>query len=90
MYKLIFAEEFEKNFDKLKDKENQRRILKKVLELKENPDLGKMLAGITDEVFGRVYRLRVGKYRIIYAIKHETSEIYLITVGHRESVYDRL
>ncbi|MFA5772025.1 MAG: type II toxin-antitoxin system RelE/ParE family toxin [Thermoplasmata archaeon] len=65
MYKLIFAEEFEKNFDKLKDKENQRRILKKVLELKENPDLGKMLAGITDEVFGRVYRLRVGKYRIL-------------------------
>jgi len=65
LYKLIFAEEFEKNFDKLKDKENQRRILKKVLELKENPDLGKMLAGITDEVFGRVYRLRVGKYRIL-------------------------
>ena len=90
MFNLVFTEEFEKNFDKLKDRENQRRILKKVMELKKNPNLGRMLTGIQDESFGKIYRLRIGKYRIIYAIKHETNEIYLITLGHRENIYDRM
>ncbi len=90
MYKLIFTAEFEKNFNRLKAKETQKRILKKIMELKASPNLGRMLAGIKNDLFGNIYRLRVGKYRIIYAIKHETSEIYLITLGHRESVYDKM
>jgi mRNA-degrading endonuclease RelE of RelBE toxin-antitoxin system len=90
MFDLVFTEEFEKNFDKLKDKETQRRIYKRILDLKENPEHGRMLTGIRDNQFGRIYRLRIGKSRIIYAIKHETNEIILITLGHRESVYDRM
>jgi len=34
MFKLIFNDEFTKNFDKLKDREIQRRIYKRVQDLK--------------------------------------------------------
>jgi mRNA-degrading endonuclease RelE of RelBE toxin-antitoxin system len=90
LFTLIFTEEFEKNFEKLKDKTTQRRMFKKILELKTSPEMGRMLVGIKNETFGHVFRLRVGKYRIIYAIKYETKEVYLITLGHREGVYDRM
>lgn len=90
MFDLIFTEEFKKNFDKLKDKETQTRILKKAIELKSKPTMGRTLTGIDDAHFGRLYRLRIGKYRAIYAIKYDTNEIYLITVGHRKGVYQRL
>ena len=90
MYSLFFTEEFKKNFEAIKDKETQRRILKKVLSLKENPSQGRMLVGVEDEEFGRLFRLRVGKYRVIYALCRERNEIYLITLGHRERVYRQL
>jgi mRNA-degrading endonuclease RelE of RelBE toxin-antitoxin system len=90
LFNLIFTEEFKKNFDKLKDKDVRTRILKKAIELKSKPTKGRTLTGIDDAHFGRLYRLRVGKYRVIYALKYETNEIYLITVGHRKNVYGRL
>ena len=90
MFKLIFNDEFTKNFDKLKDREIQRRIYKRVQDLKENPELGRMLTGIENELFGKMYRIRIGKYRVIYAINYRTNEIHLVTLGHRESVYDRM
>jgi mRNA-degrading endonuclease RelE of RelBE toxin-antitoxin system len=90
LFNLIFTEEFKKNFDKLKDKDVRTRILKKAIELKSKPTMGRTLTGIDNAYFGRLYRLRVGKYRVIYALKYETNEIYLITVGHRKNVYGRL
>lgn len=90
MFNLIFTEEFKKNFDKLKDKDVRARILKKAIELKSKPTMGRTLIGIDDAHFGRLYGLRVGKYRVIYSIKYETNEIYRITVGRMKSVYKRL
>jgi mRNA-degrading endonuclease RelE of RelBE toxin-antitoxin system len=90
LYRLIFTVEFEKNFDKLKDKTVQRRILKKVMDLKEEPEQGKMLVGLQDDKYGHFYRIRIGKHRVVYAINHETDEVYLITVGPRENIYDRM
>ena len=49
-----------------------------------------MLTGIENELFGKMYRIRIGKYRVIYAINYRTNEIHLVTLGHRESVYDRM
>jgi len=90
LYKLVFTREFEKRFDQIKEKEDKKRILKKILSLKTDPSIGQMLTGIDNIDYGRLYRLRVGKYRIIYAIKHETIEIIIVTVGHRKKVYDQL
>jgi mRNA interferase RelE/StbE len=90
MFKLVYTDEYVKEYDKLKDREIQTRIFKRLQELKEKPDLGVMLTGIENGLYGRLYRLRIGKYRVIYSINHETNEIHVIRVGHRENVYDRM
>ncbi len=35
------------------------------------------------------YRVRVGDYRIIYAIEDEVLLVVVVTVGHRRDVYRR-
>jgi mRNA interferase RelE/StbE len=36
-----------------------------------------------------LYRVRVGDYRIIYAIEDEVLLVLVVTVGHRREVYRR-
>jgi len=60
-----------------------RRIFKKVEELSENPfskDI-KRLKGSND------FRLRVGDYRVIFAIEQNTLQI--LKVGHRKNIYGK-
>ncbi len=90
MFKLIFNDEFTKEYDKLKDREIQRRIFKRLEELEKNPELGIMLSGIVNELYGKLFRIRVGKYRVVYAINYETKEIQVLRVGPRENIYDRM
>ena len=90
MFKLVFSDEFNKQYDKLKDREIQTRIFKRLEDLEKNPELGIMLSGIENELYGKMFRLRVGKYRIVYAINYQTNEIHVIRVGHRENIYDRM
>jgi len=33
------------------------------------------------------YRLRVGDYRIIYAVDVTVNEVHLLAVGHRREIY---
>lgn len=90
MFKLVFSDEFNKQYDKLKDRETQKRIFKRLENLEKNPELGIMLSGIENELYGKLFRLRVGKYRIVYAINYQTNEIHVIRVGPRENIYDRM
>lgn len=39
--------------------------------------------------FENVYRVRVGKYRIVYGIDDRVVTITVIKVGHRKDVYRR-
>ncbi len=86
-FRLVFTEEFRRSFDKVGDRKTMKRILRKVLELKENPKLGSMLVSLKDDTFGRLFRLRVGKFRVIYAVDRDESVIYVVTVGPRKTVY---
>ncbi len=36
---------------------------------------------------GNRYRLRVGDYRVIYALDIARNEIHLLAVGHRREIY---
>jgi mRNA-degrading endonuclease RelE of RelBE toxin-antitoxin system len=87
LYTLVFTREFDRSFDKIKDTGDRKRIFSKVLELKDNPYLGKMLTGFTDRKYGRLFRLRVGKYRVIYAVVNDKIEIVLLIVGRRKIIY---
>ena len=51
----------------------------------------------SDEKFGqltragkRIYRYRVGDYRIIYQIRDEQLVVLVVSVAHRREVYRRL
>jgi mRNA interferase RelE/StbE len=35
------------------------------------------------------YRVRAGRYRIVYAIRDEELVVYVVKVGHRKDVYRR-
>ena len=35
------------------------------------------------------YRVRIGDYRIIYAIENDALLVIVITLGHRRDIYDR-
>ncbi len=52
-------------------------------DLKENPNLGKLL---TKELADR-YSYRVGVYRIIYKIFKKDQKILVLTAGHRANIY---
>ncbi len=40
--------------------------------------------------FSGVYRLRVGDYRLVYAVADQVLVVVVLTAGHRKDVYDGL
>lgn len=81
-YELKVTKRFERDFRSL-TKEMKIRIDSAIEELQENPYLGKYLHG---DLKGK-RSLRIGDYRIIYAVHDENKTITLIAAGHRKSVY---
>ncbi len=72
-----------KDFLKKIDKVEQKKIINKIENLKENPHLGKPLTG---NLTG-LWSLRIGKYRAIYQIKQEKMIILVLKLEHRKRVY---
>jgi mRNA interferase RelE/StbE len=62
----------------------KERLIAAVEELIVNPYLGVRLRG---ELQG-LLRLRVGDYRIMYAVEETRKLIVLVDVGPRRSIYD--
>lgn len=70
--------------DRLSDLEAdvRERIKDALREIDPNRDLSR-LSG--DDV----YKLRVGNYRVIADWDRQEENVYVLTVGHRSTVYDR-
>ena len=60
MNTLIFSEQFETSFSRLKDKRIRKQIWKKILQLEKRAPLGKKLKG------NPYWSIHVNKYRVIY------------------------
>ncbi len=83
---------YELNFDKKAreslqgfQKDVSKRIFEKLRSAKENPEhFFERLAERGD------YKLRVGDYRIIADINHETKRIDVTLIDHRKRVYKRI
>jgi mRNA interferase RelE/StbE len=73
-----------KKFLKKLEKQEQTRIIKKLKQLKENPELGKPLTG----KLSGLWSLRVGKYRALYQIRNNELLILILDIGHRKNIYD--
>ena len=66
------------------DRSVAKRIHEKVDLLKQNPE-----RFVEKLVRYPYYRLRVGDYRVILDIKHESVRILILKVGHRSKIYER-
>jgi mRNA interferase RelE/StbE len=83
LFQVQYEPRAEKELAKL-DKPVARRLLDAIDRLAENPspNNSKVLKGFT-----RVWRLRVGDYRVIYEIRDSELIILVLEIGHRREVY---
>lgn len=82
-YEIEITRTAEKQLKKLPG-EDQRRVVKVVLELADDPFPrgSRKLSGYED-----VFRIRVGRYRVLYSVSEKTLVIIILKIGHRRDVY---
>ena len=81
-YKLVFKRSVTRDLRAI-PKRDLKRILKKIESLAENP----RPPGSEKLSSQERYRVRQGKYRIIYEIQNQQLVIVVVKVAHRKAVY---
>jgi mRNA interferase RelE/StbE len=81
-YKILTTKLFLRHMKRL-DSRVRERILDAIREASERPYLGSTL--IFDE--RRLYKFRVGDYRLVYEIDEEKKVVLFLVVDHRRRVY---
>jgi mRNA interferase RelE/StbE len=81
-YKIYVRESVEKDLSAI-PKQDLKKILLRIEKLTENPrPLG------CEKLTGQNrYRVRQGRYRIVYSIQDEVLTVWIVKVGHRKDVY---
>jgi mRNA interferase RelE/StbE len=81
-YSLFFKESVQKDLHGI-PKKDLRKILRRIKSLAGDPrPLG------SEKLTGRDrYRMRQGRYRIVYAIQDEERTVTVVKVGHRKDIY---
>ena len=54
--------------------------------MKDNPFYGKDIKKLRGELAGR-YRLRVGRYRVVYRVDEQEKAVIIEDFGAREKIY---
>jgi len=90
MYRVVIDElVFKKDFKRI-DKSDQKKIVRAIRnKLTTRPkEFGESLSGVCSGL----WKLRVGRYWIIYEIEEEKVQVYVIMVGFRRNaeVYKKL
>jgi mRNA interferase RelE/StbE len=81
-YKIFFRKSVWKDFESIPKKE-VNRILQKIESLSEDPRPPGSQKLSAQERF----RIRQGRYRIVYSIQDEELTVWVVKVGHRKDVY---
>lgn len=81
-FEILFKESVWKDLRKV-PKTHLKKILSRIENLKDDP----RPTGCEKLTGQELYRVRHGKYRIIYSIQDYELTIWVIKVGHRSSVY---
>jgi mRNA interferase RelE/StbE len=81
-YKLFFKKSVQKDFDGI-PKNDLKKILNRIEALAKipRPPGCEKLTGLER------YRLRQGRYRIVYSIQNGLLAVWVVKVGHRKNVY---
>ena len=81
VYKLYFKQSVQKDFDAI-PKKDLKGILDRIAALAENPR-PKGCEKLTGQ---ERYRLRQGRYRIVYSIQDDELTVWVVNVGHRQNI----
>jgi mRNA interferase RelE/StbE len=81
-YDIYFRESVWKDFQKI-SKKDLNKILKRIRMLSEDP----RPTGCEKLTGQDRYRLRQGKYRIVYSIQDKELTVWIVKVGHQKDVY---
>ena len=81
-YKVFFRASVEKDFAAI-PKGDLKKILQRIRALCEDPGpLG------CEKLTGQErYRVRQGRYRIVYSVQDKELTVWVVKVGHRKDVY---
>jgi mRNA interferase RelE/StbE len=81
-YRVFFKKSVWKDFEGI-PKRDLRRILNRIKGLAEDPR-----PSGCEKLTGRErYRLRQGRYRIVYSIQDDELTVWIVKVSHRKDVY---
>ncbi len=81
-YKIFFKRSVEKDFESI-PKKDLKRILDRIKMLADDP-----LATGCEKLSGQErYRVRQGRYRIVYSIQDNELTVWVVKVSHRKDVY---
>ena len=74
-------------FVKKLDNETKERIKGKLLKLQDDPFPSEVerVEGYKGE---KIFRVRVGDYRILYFVRYENNQIHVASIDKRSRVYD--
>ncbi len=81
-YKIYFRESVEKDFRSI-PKQDLRKIIRRIESLGSDP----RPPGCEKLTGQERYRIRQGRYRILYSIQDEEVTVWIVKVGHRKDVY---
>ena len=82
VFEILFKESVWKDLRKF-PKSHLKRILSRIEKLKDDP----RPIGCEKLTGQELYRVRQGKYRIVYSIQDNELTVWIIKIGHRSSVY---
>ena len=82
VYKVFFKKSVEKDFDGI-HKKDLSKIIKRIGELADDP----RSPGCEKLTGQDRYRLRQGRYRIVYSIQDNKLTVWVVKVGHRKHIY---
>jgi len=82
-YRILIKPSAVKEIEAISPKKDRRRIVQRVSKLAENPRSpgSEKLSGLDK------YRIRQGRYRIVYSIEEQDLVVFVVKVGHRKDVY---
>ena len=82
-YRILIKPSAAKEIENIPLKRDRQRIVERISKLADNPR-----PPGCEKLSGQdKYRIRQGRYRIVYSMEDQDLVVYVIKVGHRKEVY---
>jgi len=82
-YRILIKPSAAKEIESIPLKRDRQRIVERISKLADNP----RPPGCEKLSGQNKYRVRQGRYRIVYSMEDQDLVVYVIKVGHRKEVY---